>query len=59
MLPQVEPLSIDKLAALHAHAQALLSSGVLNGQERSHVVDVRDRLEVAIKRQREREDRSG
>ncbi|HLJ99631.1 MAG TPA: hypothetical protein VKU39_06950 [Streptosporangiaceae bacterium] len=50
-----ELLSIEELAELHAHTGALISSGILNSHERSHIIQVRDRLDAAIRRQRLRQ----
>jgi hypothetical protein len=47
-----EMLTIDELAELHAHTGALIASGILNAHERSHIIQVRDRLDAAIRRQR-------
>lgn len=51
-----ELLSIEELAGLHAHTGALIASGILNSHERSHIIQVRDRLDAAIRRQRQRQE---
>lgn len=51
-----ELLSIEELAELHTHTGALIASGILNSHERSHIIQVRDRLDAAIRRQRLRQE---
>ena len=51
-----ELLSIEELAELHAHTGALIASGILNYHERSPIIQVRDRLDAAIRRQRLRQE---
>jgi hypothetical protein len=49
--------SVDDLSAAHQHVNAVLASGALNRHERSHLLEVRDRIEEGIKRKRREEPR--
>jgi hypothetical protein len=46
-------VSIEILACAEGAIAALLETGVLNPHERYHVLEVRDRIERAVTRQRE------
>jgi hypothetical protein len=49
--------SIDDLAAAARHVNGVLASGALNPHERSHLLDVRNRIEDAVTRKRQEEPR--
>lgn len=48
-----EAKTIDQLAELHRHAQALISSGILDGHQRTHMLELCDRIDAAVARQRQ------
>lgn len=49
--------SIDDLTAARQHVNAVLASGVLNQHERSHLLEVKIRIEEAVTRKQHEEPR--
>lgn len=49
--------SIEDLATANQHVKAVLASGVLSPHERSHLIEVKDRIEGAVTRKRREEPR--
>lgn len=49
--------SVDDLAAVNQHVKAVLASGVLDQHERSHLLEVRTRIEEAVTRKQHEEPR--
>lgn len=49
--------SVDDLAAASQHVNAVLASGMLNQHERSHLLEVRTRIEEAVTRKQQEEPR--
>lgn len=49
--------SIDDLTAARQHVNAVLASGVLNQHERSHLLEVKTRIEEAVTRKQHEEPR--
>ncbi len=49
--------SIDDLTAARQHVSAVLASGVLNQHERSHLLEVKTRIEEAVTRKQHEEPR--
>lgn len=47
-----EMFTVEELAELHAHTRVLIASGILNSHERAHLMELRDRIDAAIIRQR-------
>ena len=50
-------LSVEELATAKQHVNAVLASGVLNQNERTHMVELRTRIDEAITRKSREEPR--
>lgn len=50
-------LSVEDLAAVKQHVNAVLASGLLNQHERAHMTEVRNRIDHAVTRKSQEEPR--